>query len=37
MKKKFFISVLFLFCVSPGLLQALPPVSALYGPWGFTF
>jgi len=37
MKKRFFISVLFLFCFSPGLLQALPPVSALHGPWGFTF
>ena len=37
MKKRFFISLLFLFCFSPGLVQALPPVSALYGPWGFTF
>jgi len=37
MKKGFFISVLFFFCFSPGLLQALPPVSALHGPWGFTF
>ncbi len=37
MKKRFFISVLFLFCFSPGLVQALPPISALYGSWGFTF
>ena len=37
MKKGFFVSVLFLFFFPPGLVQALPPVSALHGPWGFTF
>jgi hypothetical protein len=37
MKKRVFFSVLFLFCISPGLVQALPPVSALHGSWGFTF
>ncbi len=37
MKKWFFIFVLFLCCFAPGLVQALPPISALYGPWGFTF
>jgi hypothetical protein len=37
MKKGFFVFVLCLFCLSPGLLQALPPVSALHGSWGFTF
>jgi hypothetical protein len=37
MKKWFFIFVLFLCGLAPGLAQALPPISALYGPWGFTF
>jgi hypothetical protein len=37
MKKRFFISVLFLLCCSPGLVQALPSLSSLHGPWGFTF
>jgi hypothetical protein len=37
MKNRFLIAVFFLFCFSPGLVHALPPLSALYGPWGFTF
>jgi hypothetical protein len=37
MKNRFLVAVFFLFCFSPGLVHALPPLSALYGSWGFTF
>ena len=37
MKNRFLMAMFFLFCFFPGLVHALPPLSALYGPWGFTF